>query len=278
MVKWAQLGGIVRYEALIQWRRRGVLVLMVVLAATLILVELSLGRMGRTLNAELMAEEGLVATPEIIRAQGTVGMYYAWWVTMLLIILAVPPILADTIPRDRQAGVGELVRSLPVGHGIRLSGKLLAGWAGLAGGLACVMALSGLAGRLVIGPYLFGAYLLLWLVGLLPLALFTAGMSILLAAWQPNRRRATFVGAAFSAYCVTMLVTTTGTVWDAVSLARPSIFLSLPAEYNPLRMLSSLGLFSYPAYQIPLTIGLGALQVALAWLAVWAWERTREEP
>lgn len=275
-MKWAQLGGIVRYEALIQWRRRGVFALMVVLAITLILVELAFGQMGRRLNARMAAEEGLVATPQILSMQGTVGMYYAWWVTMLLTILAVPPILADTIPRDRQVGISELVRSLPVGHGIRLTGKLLAGWVGLAGGLAGVMILSGVAGRLVIGPYLLGAYVLLWAVGILPLAMFASGMSILLAAGQPTRRRATFVGAAFSAYCVAMLVTTTGTAWDALCLARPSVFLSLPGEYNPMRLLSSLGMLSYPSYQIPLTIGMGALQVALAWLIVWAWMHGQE--
>jgi len=275
-LRLAQLGGIIRYEALIQWRRRGVPTLMLVFAAILLLVELAVGQMGRRLNAE-SAAAGMVATSEIARAQGTIGMYYAWPVALLLMILAVPPIVADTIPRDRQESVSELIHSLPVGHSTFLGGKLLGGWAGLFGGLAGVMALSGCAGRLLIGPYNLTTYVQLWSMGILPLAMFSSGIGILLASGQPTRRRATFVGAAFSAYCVAMLATTTGTVWDAVSLARPSVFLSLPAEHNPLRVLSRLGMISYPPFQIPLAIGLGALQVALAWLAARAWMHWKEE-
>ena len=274
-LRLAQLGGIVRYEALIQWRRRGVPTLTIVFAAILLLAELAVGQMGRRLNAEAAAA-GMVATSAVTRAQGTIGMYYAWPVALLLMILAVPPIVAEAIPRDRQEEVSELIRSLPVRDGTFLGGKLLGGWAGLLAGLIGVMALSGCAGRLLIGPYSLVAYIQLWSMGILPLAMFSSGMSILLASGQPTRRRATFVGAVFSAYCVAMLATTTGTVWDAVSLARPSVFLSLSTEHNPLRVLSRLGIISYPPFQASLAIGLGALQVVLAWLAVWAWMHWKE--
>ena len=40
-LRLAQLGGIVRYEALIQWRRRGVPTLTIVFAAILLLAELA---------------------------------------------------------------------------------------------------------------------------------------------------------------------------------------------------------------------------------------------
>ncbi|MBN1934747.1 MAG: hypothetical protein JW934_08775 [Anaerolineae bacterium] len=270
-LRWVQLAGIIRYEALLQWRRRGVFVLSIILAAILILIQLAVGQMGRRLAAEFAAE-GMEITGEVTRAQGTLGMtYYAWPVVLMLMILAVPAIVADTFPRDRQNQVSELLHSLPVGQDTLLSGKLLGGWAGLLGGLAGVMILSGCTGRLLIGPYSLVAVVRLWGMGILPLALFSSGMSMLLASSQPTRRRAAFVGAAFSAYCVAMLATTTGTVWDALCLARPSVFLSLPAEHNPLSLLSSLGMTSYPPFQVPLAIGLGALQVALAWLAVWVW-------
>ncbi len=275
-LKWVQLGGIIRYETLIQWRRRGVLVLSIILAAILILIQLAVGQMGRRLATEFAAE-GMEITGEITRAQGTLGMtYYTWPVVLMLMILAAPTIVADTFSRDRQVGVSELVRSLPVDYDVWLSGKLLGGWAGLLGGLAGVMILSGCTGRLLIGPYSFITVVRLWGIGILPLALFSSGMSMLLAAGQPTRRRAAFVGAAFSAYCVAMLATTTGTVWDAACLARPSVFLSLPIEYNPLSILSDLNMTAYPAFQIPLALGLGALQVALAWLIVWVWMHRQE--
>lgn len=275
-LRWVQLRGIICYEALIQWRRRGVLVLSIILAAILILIQLGVGQMGRRLAAEFAAE-GMEITDEVTRAQGTLGMtYYTWPVVLMVMILAVPVIVADTFSRDRQVGISELLRSMPVNPDTWLNGKLLGGWAGLLGGLAGVMILSGCMGRLLIGPYSIKTVIRLWGIGILSLALFSSGMSMLLAAGQPTRRRATFVGAAFSAYCVAMLVTTTGTVWDALCLARPSVFLSLPGEYNPLSILSDLNMTTYPAFQVPLAIGLGALQVALAWLIVWAWMRWQE--
>jgi hypothetical protein len=75
-----------------------------------------------------------------------------------------------------------------------------------------------------------------------------------------------------------MLLTTTGTAWDAISLTRPSIYLSLRTKQEvPFEIFSDLGIVSYPSAQIPLTIGVGMLQIALVWLLAWLWMRWQEK-
>jgi hypothetical protein len=187
-----------------------------------------------------------------------------------LLILLLPLVAAEAIPQDRHYGVRDLLDSLALGRGIYLAGKVLSVWAAVLIGLVAVAILEGWGGLLIFGPFRLDLYLLQWGVGLIPTGLFAAGMGTLLAAGQLNRRRATFVGVAFAVYCVAMLVTTSGTVWDSISLARPSAFLylfkSILLEF----------IVRYPPEQIPLTIGLGAAQIVLVWLIVWAGLRWKE--
>jgi len=255
-MRLAQLLAMIRYEVKMQWRRRGLPMLMVAFILGLLL--LSLWFRGIRREGQASFDEGQVSA--------TLAMVYGWPVTLLLLILAVPPMLADTAARDRQVGVRELLDSLPLSPALYLTGKLLGAWASLLAALAGVAVLHALMGWLIQGPYDLGVYAVWWAIGAVPLALYTAGMSVLLAAGQPTRRRAALVGMAFAAYCLVMAVTTSGTVRDAVSLARPSVFLVMF-----LGLLAEIGLTSYPPFQIPLTLGLGALQVVLAWLIVWVW-------
>jgi hypothetical protein len=262
-----------RYEMRMQWRRRGVLAVMVVLAAALLLVQLWCAQLTRGVIEKLEVPLDSIAD-EVFLEQATLGLYYGWPVALLLMVLAVPPVAADTIPRDRQIAVGELLDSLPLHRGTYLAGKLLGAWAGVTVGLVGVALLTGLTARLLFGPFYLDAYLALWAVGVVPLALFASGLSVLLASGQPTRRRAVLVSIGFATCCVAMLFTTTGTVRDAISLARPSVFLALQSRHIPTsRAFVKMGLYSYAPAQVPLTIGGGALQIALAWLGAWAWMR-----
>jgi hypothetical protein len=271
-----QLWGIVRYEMCMQWRRRGVLAVMIVFAAALLLVQVWCAQLTRRVVDEVEVPLDSVAD-DVFVEQATLGLYYGWPVALLLMVLAVPPVVADAIPRDQQCVVRELLDSLPLGRGTYLAGKLLGAWAGIVVGLAGVALLTGLTARLLFGPFYLDAYLALWGVGIGPLALYASGMSTLLASGQPTRRRAVLVSVGFATCCVAMLLTTTGTAWDAVSLARPSVFLALQSRHIPaLRGFAKLGWYSYAPAQVLLATGGGALQVTLAWLGAWAWMRLDE--
>lgn len=284
-LKLAQVGGMIRYEVRMQWRRGGLLAIMVLLAAALFLSGLWWWVEIRAMGAE-GAASGVTISPERARQRATMAVTYLPWmyiiapisVPWMLLLLTVPLIAAETIPQDRQAGVRELLNSLPLSPGVYLTGKLLGVWAGVVAGLAGIALLFGLLGWLLHGPYDLGEYLVLWAVGVTPLTLFTSGMSALLAAGQPTRRRATLVGSAFVMYCVTMLMTTSLTLWDAASLARPSLVHYLQRSYS-LRIAPQAREWShhiYPPGIVPLAIGLGALQMAMVWLIVWAWMRWKE--
>lgn len=275
-IKLVQLVGMIRYETKMQWRRRGLPMFMVVFGLGLLLM--ALGLRGCTAEEAAQLEASEVEVPsDVIQLEATLSITFGWSVALTLLTLAIPPIVAETIPKDRQVGVRELIDSLPLSPGIYVTGKLLAVWVSMLVGLVGVAVLYGLGGWLIQGPYDLGVYLVFWTVGIVPLALFTSGMSTLLPAGQHTRRRATLVGMAFAAYCVAMMLTTSGTVKDVVSLARPSVFLDLQSRYVvPYRILSDLDIISYPAAQIPLTIGFAALQVALVWLLVWFWMRRKE--
>lgn len=275
-VELAQLVAIIRYEMIMQRRRRGLPMIMIVLAIGLLL--LALGVRGCVSEGVAQVEAPAEEIPSgVAQLQASLAMTFGWSVALMLLILAVPPVVAEAIPKDRHIGVRELIDSLPLSSATYLTGKLLGVWVSMLVGLVGVAVLYGLGGWLIHGSYDLGVYLVFWIVGIVPLALFTSGMSALLPAGQSTRRRATFVGIAFAAYCVVMLLTTSGTVIDAVSLARPSVFLFLQAEnVSPYSILSDLGIISYPPGQIPLTVGLGALQVALVWLLAWLWMRWKE--
>jgi hypothetical protein len=295
-----QLGGMAGYELRMQWRRRGLLVYSVVLCAAILLLGIAI----RYWSSEDDPEPALAAplpaalTRRIERIQattvaaiGTIAPVY------MFSILGLPVVVADAIPRDREVGVRELLRGLPWGHGVYLAGKLLSVWGGVVCGMAVAAVLSLLVGWVFLGAQDVRAHLVLWGYSLLPVALYVSGMGTLLAATQSTRRRAALVGVAFAVYCVAMLLTTSFTLWDALSLARPSSVFAVQQAYLEQEiagLAQAYGSFSYldtfgrtsiaaialefgiPQGLVPLTLGSGALQVALAWLAVWLWMQWKE--
>jgi hypothetical protein len=263
-----QLTSIIRYELQMQWRRRGMLVMMVGLVAAFTLAGL--------VEKSLMAQVEYPEIPadlrqQVAQLQATFAILYSWPVCLTLMMLALPLVASETIPKDRHYGVRELLDSLTLGRGIYLAGKVLSVWAAVLIGYVVVACLGGLIGWWLFGPYRVGAYLTMWGMDLIPAGCFAAGMGTLLAAGQPNRRRALLAGVAFAVYCIAMVITTSGTVWDAICLARPSAYL-----LYVFRDIAPGSTLRYPPLQIPLTLGLGAAQIALVWLIAWGYLRWKE--
>lgn len=295
----AQIWGMVRYELRMQWRRRGLLVFIAVLCAAVFLLGIAIRYWDSEDDSVPVSE--LVPDPvlarRIERMQATVAALIGVMAPVFMfLIMGLAIVMADVVPRDRDLAVRELLDSLPWGYGVYLVGKLFSVWGGVLCGMIVVAALALLTGRVFLGPQHALAHLVVWGHGLLPLALYVSGMGTLLAAPQPTRRRGVFVGVAFSVYCVAMLLTTSFTLWDAVSPARPSSLFALQQAYleqavaeaqmldsfsdgDPFGQMSavSIGLAErFPRRLVPLTIAGGALQVALAWLVVWLWMQWKE--
>ena len=175
-----QLTGIIIYELRMQWRRRGLPVLMAGLAIMLLL--------GTILLKPMIDRAYFCSDPQSEMCSDAFRLTttsFIWQAAILLLILALPIVVAETIPLDRHTGVRELLDSLPLSREVYLAGKVLSIWIGLLIGMAGVALLDGWLGRSWHGPARLAIYLQLWTFGLAPLALFISGVSVLLAAGQP---------------------------------------------------------------------------------------------
>ena len=125
-------------------------------------------------------------TLDIMIAGGGISSVFA---TFTLSILA-----AEIIPIDHRLGVMEWFDALPLGPALYLAGKVLGMWTAVFTGMVGISIISGMAHYLWIGPFDLTAFVRLWLVALIPIALYITGLSALLTSWLHSRRWAVFVG------------------------------------------------------------------------------------
>jgi hypothetical protein len=141
-----------------------------------------------------MMDETLIASladrPDVLLLAGTNAALIASGITMIMIILPLPMMVAEIIPLDRQYHFHEVVDATPIGKGLYLAGKMLSIWPVVALGLSIAGPLNGLISWVLNGPFQIEILAQFWLAGLIPLALFGSQMGVMLAAGQPNRRRA----------------------------------------------------------------------------------------
>lgn len=222
-----QLGAMIKYELLMAWRRRSLLVTILFLFVGLALFTLTMQK--EPLGAEggevlylndtvipatitmrlyatgdittLSADETVLANiPNWLRnidlEQANATFKMATLLTMVTALLIIMLLLmsAETIPLDKHYRVRELLNTLPLSRATYLGGKLLAIWLGLLGGIIlCALLYMPIAqGRF--GTFDVSAYLRLWAVMLLPASIFASGLSVLAASGVSTRRTAVLVG------------------------------------------------------------------------------------
>jgi len=293
-----QLAAMIHFEFLLQWRRRGMTSVIVGLVATpLFVAALTRSQLAASGAASLEPES---STFQMALAQMQFG---AWMGSALVLTLLLPILVADTVPRDRQWGIRELLNSLPITSSTYLGGKLLSLWASLLVGLGAAGVVTALVWRLVIGPYDLSIFLRLWLVGVVPLALINSGLSMLLAAGQPTTRRAILIGVAFVLVCIVgqavglslfadrVVLSVRENVqpgysvgdllWSAMDPGRIalSLYFVIVQPGNALGVPSNLvqavrNTVSFD--KVWLSIGGGAVQLALIWLVVLWWMRCQD--
>ncbi len=193
-----QILAMARYEALMMWRRGS---LRIIFAGLITLPLLYL----------LAARDTFLTSIEV-NAVPEASIYYLNTSMMILStiallatpLVAIPIILTEVIPFDRQYRVLDCLRALPLAHRTYLLGKVAGVWLGLTLAMALTCIVIGLAGLLLIGTFDLALWLTLWISGLLLFTLFAGTFSVLLAAGQPNRRRAVLVGLITVAVMVAM--------------------------------------------------------------------------
>ena len=281
-----QLMAMGRTECLLQWRGAMLPALTIGLMVTPVLGAF-ISRSKFSGYREALA--GGAISLETAKANITAEMMPILWMGTALIALAVIPILvAATIPKDRQLGVRELLDALPLPPAIYLTGKLLSLWVNLLVCIGLAALVSGLTWWLVVGPFDVGRFLTIWFLGAAGLSLINAGSSMLLAAGQPDTRRAVLVGIGYAFIClvgVGLALVPVSPLWRSLNPARPAVLLyyafgwpGLLANADDMTRLAVdyvRQLAGPKDVMASLMVGFG--QVAVLWTIVWLWLRRNRD-
>ena len=186
-----QLGGMIRYEFIRNWRRKGLPMMMLIWLVSVVWgATLFTGPTFFQPGAELTAGSALIrkvgVTLNILIASGGISSIFA---IFTLSILA-----AEIMPIDRQLGVMEWFNTLPLGPALYLTGKLLGLWTAIISGLLTIGILSGIGHYFFNGPFDLRAFARLWIGSLMLISLYISGLSALGTSWFGSRRWAVFVG------------------------------------------------------------------------------------
>ncbi|MCB9451576.1 MAG: ABC-2 transporter permease [Anaerolineaceae bacterium] len=259
-LKLAQIAGIVRYEFRLHWRGRA---LLVITLALLVMNGITALVMSQSSDA---MPDGLVLNHSAM-SWATVGVTLAF---------LLPVVIADTIPKDRQLAVRELLDTLPMTQGAYLLGKLLGVYLAVLSGLAVVMVVTGGIDLALFGEVNLPSFAEIWLVGVVSMTILSGGLGVLLPATQPNRRRAVVL-------VIVVLVLTTliggrsfqaGTIESYLNPIHPPIIMYY--------LTGAAGTFGGAAVSeftrgdVWLSIGAGLVEVVMVGVAVWMWSRWRE--
>lgn len=260
-VYWFQLWGIVRYEARLVLRRRSLIVLLLALLG----IQLLMGAIiGPLIQNSVDMNSGITMS-----AATTALVIQMLLLTVFIGAIIFPLLLSDTVPRDTIINVQPIIASLPLSPRVYLLGKVLAMWAAGGLGLLLVVIFAGLGYRVALGQYdllkaLGGALIVM------PVALYSIGMGVLLPFAITSRRQAIFVGLIFLLIAWGIqLFSTTGTVLDAV-FGRIIVFIWF------LFLGASDFVSPYPPEQIVLTVGMMVMQLLVILVIGAAWLDRRD--
>ncbi|NDJ63057.1 MAG: hypothetical protein GYB67_18200 [Chloroflexi bacterium] len=296
-----QFGGIIRYEALMQYRRRIALVVpLFFIVALLALSGISqlpadgqnarqavrVERDGdgavltsRDLQTGALVEERF--TPEQASAfpdwlfgtdlemvTATIQPMLVIGVSVSALFIALMPLLAETVALDGQYKTREVLNALPLGQGTYLAGKVFSVWLTLIIGLGLAGVIYAFIARAMYGPYDLGLYIRMWASLVYPGTLIAAGISVVAAAGTQRRRSAVIVGImliplAFIMYAVTL------------SLLFASNVLSLMTTANIQTNLTYVQVLSSVLADIVAAMSYFAVPLAALWFVMWLWLRSR---
>jgi hypothetical protein len=272
-----KLWTIARYEVLMAWRRRSLLILWLLLLIGVIGFGLLIADSNRQTPAVEDALQQNMAANAPEWAQGldllvsthTIALIQVLIAGMVFYVIGVTLMMGETIPLDRQFKVRELLDTLPISRTQYLGGKLLGGWGGLLLGTLLAGVVAALALRLIIGAYDLRIFSVLWVAMLLPITFLASALSILLSSAAGSRRAAVLIGLVLMPLVMTF-----------ATLAVPS-FTGVGALIEPVY---AVGILLMPGDEanaeivrrITNTLLIYGLALAITWGIAWLYARRRE--
>ncbi len=295
----SQMAAVVRYELLMAWRRRALLVmggffLLALIGFTAMQppAQSALGNIVRVdtsvnpptitrqdpATGELTVEETTdefiqtlppalqnISLPLLSNTQLIVTMIAV--IFPVLVAITVVVFFAESIPLDRQYRVHELFNSTPLTNAAYLGGKLLGAWAALGLTLLLVMISFGIVARLIVGAFDPLYYLQTWFLVVFPFAFTCTGWSVLAASSVGSRRKAIIIGL--------ILIPGAMILYALFSIQFWAVVLDAGSRLGANQPLTLAVLFG-EAIRQSAVMQLGFLaSVAALFLIVWAWSRIR---
>lgn len=285
-MNFPQLITIARYELIMSWRQRSIPVLTLALIAMPVLFAFFV---WNEISADVLLMEQLASLDaegleKLARANTASVQFFTWAAIYLIFIIMAPIIMCTIIPKDRQLGVRELLDGLPITPATYLNGKLFGAWSAVFSAIVIAMGIVIVVWRIVLGPLYLPSILSAWLGGGMAILVFNTSLAILLAAGQPNRKRAFAISAIVA--LVSLVFFATASVksmispddfkwWELFMPARSAIY-----NYFMFINMASMSDGDFPAHLIDLnrvwqTIGAGILETVLLWLAAHRYVTTR---
>ncbi|MCK6577341.1 MAG: hypothetical protein L6Q98_04470 [Anaerolineae bacterium] len=278
---------IARYELLMAFRRRSLVILLVLFLAS-IFVFADISRLTNQTSVIVLPGEG--STPARIEDLNMLpdeaipvwmrgvdlnlwyrsgGVFTTLIAALILMGIAIVMFTNESIPLDRQYRVRELLDAMPLSRTAYLAGKVLGVWGGLLAISALTALFSAVILRAMLGPYDLRYLALLWLAFELPLILLAGGLAVLLTSWTRTRRGAVLMSL----------------------LVLPIVILLVALG---IMSLSGIGVLIHPAYAFHILLSpdessvevvIGRIRHALpmllgsliaSWCLAYGWQRLRE--
>jgi ABC-type transport system involved in multi-copper enzyme maturation permease subunit len=273
-MRLTQLGGLVGYEVRLQLRQRMLTGVILSLIALPLIMYVLFGQGNAAEIQRTWIAAGGIATDAALTVTTRYAVMYGAMALYVVMLLVLPVVSADVIAKDRHYGVRELVDGLPLTTGTYLTGKLLGWWAAAGSGLVLAMVVVGAGMWVLIGPYHLAQFAGTWLAFGWGIGLINSGLSLLLAAGQPTRRRAIISGVVFAALCLfanVSLIGLSGPLWNLLSPGRQAISIHFMLEAWRDQVTTQIA----PTADVLWALLGGVLEVVVVWAIVWAWMRRK---
>ncbi len=273
-MRFIQLGGLIRYEMRWQWRQRMLPGVILSLSALPLIMYALFGQNNAAEIQRTWITTGGIATEAALTVTTRYAVMYGAMALYVVMLLVLPVVSADVVAKDRHFGVRELVDGLPLTTGTYLTGKLLGWWVAAGSGLLLSMIVVGAAMWVLIGPYHIAQFAGTWLAFGWGIGLINSGLSLLLAAGQPTRRRAIIIGVVFAALCLFANISLIGQsdpLWNFLSPGRHAISIHFMLEAWRDQVMTQIA----PTADVLWALLGGAIEIAVVWTIVWAWMRRK---
>lgn len=283
-----QILTIARYEMLMAYRRRTLVIIgLLLLLGLIVFTKISLDA-NQAFNTIARAEGSVITTVDETGREVLLPQTLPSWleginldvwmggaiiltsltINMIVVSITLVMFVSEVIPLDGLYRVRELIHALPLGRGSYLMGKLLGVWFGLLAVIGVGIVVSAVWFR-VNFTYDVRYFLLLWVVAVIPVVLVCGALAVLFTSWLTSRRIAVLI--SLLALPVALFVVVMG----ITTLTGVGIYLEPSYAYYAYISPENRSIDAITQRIVTTLLTFVGMLIAV-WTAAWVWQRFRE--